>query len=277
MSSQNVNLPTNTDVYFSHVLVSPYSPVNATTLFLGTQTGQVFRVENAQTNSPQVIELTSEDFPIAYISSIAVGQTEDVLLVTFSNYGVESVWQTVDGGQSWTNVEGNLPDMPIRWAIYHPESDHQVMLATELGIWTTSAINDADVVWAQNATGMANVRVDMITLREADNTVLAATHGRGLFTAEYPLDPTISIAEKEDQLISVSPNPSSGQVNLYLQNLDMSSGRVLLTDISGKLVFEKVVSGNREYSFDFSDLPKGTYVLGIDDGDKVYSEKIVLR
>lgn len=277
MSSQNVNLPTNTDVYFSHVLVSPYSPVNATTLFLGTQTGQVFRVENAQTNSPQVIELTSEDFPIAYISSIAVGQTEDVLLVTFSNYGVESVWQTVDGGQSWTNVEGNLPDMPIRWAIYHPESDHQVMLATELGIWTTSAINDADVVWAQNAAGMANVRVDMITLREADNTVLAATHGRGLFTAEYPLDPTISILENEDQLISVFPNLSSGQVNLNLQYLDMSSGRVLLTDISGKVVFEKVVSGNQEYSFDFSNLPTGTYVLGIDAGDKAYSEKIVLR
>jgi hypothetical protein len=155
-------------------------------------------VGNAEGYQVDLTEITGEDFPIAYVSSIAVGQSEDVLLVTFSNYGVESVWQTIDGGQNWTNVEGNLPDMPIRWALYHPANDEQVMLATELGIWTTNLLSSEEVVWNQNATGMANVRVDMLSLRQSDNTVLAATHGRGLFTAIFPLDPTISVPETQN-------------------------------------------------------------------------------
>lgn len=81
---ENINvgsqfLQTNTNVYYSHVKVSPYAPDGVSTLFLGTQTGQVFRVDNAQSSSPQVTEITAEEFPIAYVSGIAVGESEEVL------------------------------------------------------------------------------------------------------------------------------------------------------------------------------------------------------
>jgi len=191
-------------------------------------------VDNAETFSPLVTEITGDEFPIAYVSSIAVGQSENVLLVTFSNYGVESVWQTLDAGATWTNVEGNLPDMPIRWALYHPENDEQVMLATELGVWTTSQLNAVEVAWAQNAAGMANVRVDMLTLRPIDNTVLAATHGRGFFTCNFLPDPTISIPEKKSNFFTVYPNPTNGILNLNFENANGSPTRIIVVDISGR-------------------------------------------
>lgn len=273
-----VPLQTGVDVYFSHVLASPYAPEGKSTVFLGTQTGQVFRLDDAETFSPTVTEITGEDFPIAYVSCIALGSSEDIIMVTFSNYGVESVWQTVDGGETWYNVEGNLPDIPIRWALYHPENDEQVMLATELGVWTTNLASAPQVEWVQNANGMANVRVDMLQLREADNTVLAATHGRGFFTCEFLPDPTISIPEstQASERIAVYPNPSSGFVNIDLEQTELANAEIHILDISGKTILQTEISGSAS-QIDLTHLPKGNYILKADfDGD-VVTKKIVLE
>jgi hypothetical protein len=126
----------------------------------------------------------------AYISSIDIESgNRNHLLITISNYGVTSVWESTDGGTSWTSVEGNLPDMPVRWGIFIPsgylmrtESVGGVMLATELGVWTTPTLNGSSTVWTANNSGLANVRTDQLVLRSSDKLVAAATHGRGVFT-----------------------------------------------------------------------------------------------
>ncbi len=96
-NDQLVTLSTGLTVYFSSVKVSPWSPSGTSTLFLGSENGRVYKVTNAQ-SSPQTIEIGTNDLPVAYVSSIAVGGSEDTLIATFSNYGVPSVWQTYNGG-----------------------------------------------------------------------------------------------------------------------------------------------------------------------------------
>ncbi len=56
------------------------------------------------------------------------------------------------------------------------------MLATETGIWVSNTLLIDTDEWVPANEGLAHVRVDMLRLRESDLTVLAATHGRGLFT-----------------------------------------------------------------------------------------------
>ncbi len=272
-SGSFISLPTNTVTYFSHVKVSPHSDPGTATLFLGTVSGRIFRLDNAQAN-PQVTEITSDEFPEAYVSSIAIGSTEDVMLVTFSNYGVESVWQTLDGGESWEPREGNLPDIPVRWAIYHPENDEQVMLATELGVWTTNYLNAPEVIWEQDIQGMANVRVDMLSLREADNTVLAATHRRGFFTAGYPLDPSISVPENHESDFALYPNPATDVVNINLASTQRAVIRII--DVTGKTVMEEQ-SGNAIISLSLGHLPRGHYVVSIESNEKTTTQKLVLK
>jgi len=172
-----INLGTANTVPFSHVSFSKHSPAGSTTLFVGTQSGRLFKVNNANA-LPIVNDIGSPNFPTANISSVAIGGSEDSLLVTFSNYGVSSVWQTWDGGQSWQEREGNLPDMPIRWALYHPQNSEQAMIATETGIWTTNTLHEPATLWEPASEGMGNVRADMLRLRENDLTVIAASHGR---------------------------------------------------------------------------------------------------
>ncbi|MEZ5196203.1 MAG: hypothetical protein R2764_07345 [Bacteroidales bacterium] len=77
--------------------------------------------------------------------------------------------------------KGNLPDM-LSDAYHHPISAKVVMLATEIGIWTSYNLDEEEVIWQPDNNSLANVRVDMLqNFVEVDHTVLAGTHGRGFY------------------------------------------------------------------------------------------------
>jgi PKD repeat protein len=169
----------------SHIRVSPYSAAGTSRIFVGTEAGRVFRISNAHSFSPSVTEITGASFPVGTISCIEIGASDNELLVTFSNYGVNSVWYTSNGGSTWSSREGNLPDMPVRWALFNPGNRKEAILATQVGVWTTTDISVSSPVWTAANTGLANVRVDMLQIRSSDKLVIAATHGRGLFSMDY--------------------------------------------------------------------------------------------
>ena len=172
--------------------VSPYT-TGASNLYVGTAAGKLFKVLNANA-TPTITEITGPSFPNGSISSIAFGASENQIMVTFFNYGVVNIWETRDGGTTWINREGNLPNMPVRWVEYHPQFSDQIYIATELGVWSTDNVNVASPVWSSTNGGLANVRTDMLRIRDSDKTIMAATHGRGVFTALMPssLSQTIS-------------------------------------------------------------------------------------
>ena len=118
----------------------------------------------------------------ANISNIELGTNEQNIIVSYSNFGINNVWVTADGGTTWTAIDGNLPDMPVRWAMYYPGSNTKAIIATETGVWQTELINGASTIWDPE-TGFPNVRTDMLQYRSSDGLLSAATHGRGLFTA----------------------------------------------------------------------------------------------
>ncbi len=125
----------------------------------------------------------------ARISCIELGTNEQNIIVVYSNYGVNNVWVTSNGGTSWTAVDGNLPDMPVRWAMFYPGDNTKAIIATETGIWQTSLFNGASTVW-EPETSFPNVRTDMLQYRASDGLLAAATHGRGLFTTILGAAPT---------------------------------------------------------------------------------------
>lgn len=140
-----------------------------------------------------------------YISSIDIenGNANHVIL-SLSNYGVNSVWETTDGGTNWTSIEGDLPDMPVRFCKFTPSGQSPnsrlnavggILLATEMGVWSTNLPNGGATNWVANNTGMGNVRTDMIQLRAVDNTIAVATHGRGVFTGTFGLALPVTLLE----------------------------------------------------------------------------------
>ncbi|HAA10223.1 MAG TPA: hypothetical protein DCE41_00450, partial [Cytophagales bacterium] len=165
------------------------SPNTNNRVFFGIDNGRVYRVDNAQNGSSSTVTLISSGLPNGYISNVAVGSSDNELLVVYTNYGVNSVWYTSNGGSSWTSKEGNLPDMPVRWALFNPNNSNEVLLATEQGVWSTDNLSAGSVNWGITNTGLANVRTDMLQYRDSDGQVTVATYGRGAFVG-FPFNGT---------------------------------------------------------------------------------------
>jgi hypothetical protein len=170
----------------THVKVAP---ITSGRVYFGLDNGSVVRVDGAGgvTINSKLIKAASA----GSVSCIAIDPANEAhILVTYSNYGVVSVFETKDANASglptWTSVEGNLPDMPVRWAMFDPRSNKWAILATEKGIWSTDNLNAVAVDWQPTNTNFANTRVDMLQYRASDRLLLAATHGRGLFTTTVP-------------------------------------------------------------------------------------------
>ncbi len=163
------------------------SPNTANRLYVGTENGNFVRIDNA--DQPGAITVTALTSPrAAYISCVVVEPGNDNhLLATCSNYGnAGQIFESTDGGVNWVNLTNDFPDMPVRWAIFHPFDADKVLLATELGVWSTDDLNGVNTRWWPTSNfGLANVRVDMLQYRPSDHLVAAATHGRGMFTTDY--------------------------------------------------------------------------------------------
>ncbi|MCI1187098.1 T9SS type A sorting domain-containing protein [Hymenobacter sp. DH14] len=184
-------LPANSgDVAFVGI-----SPLTANRIYLGTGSsftanvndgGLLYRVDNANTNNPTIKTLYTGPVNTS-VSCVAVDPgNEQHLLVTLSNYGIVSVLETTNADAAtptWTSVEGALPDMPVRWALFDPRNTTRALLATEMGVYATDRLNGSSTAWNPITNGPLNVRVDMLRYRAGDKLVAAATHGRGLFTS----------------------------------------------------------------------------------------------
>jgi len=177
----------------TNLKVSPYAADGTTNLFIGTSLGDVYKLENAHTGTNVAAVKIGNRMSTGSVTSIEFGSSEDEILVTYGNYGVTSVWYTQNGGGNWINKEGNLPNMPVRWGLLNPNDNNEAILATELGVWATYNFQDASPTWEPSNKGLANVRVDMLQVRESDNVVIAGTHGRGLFESDGFNHPTLPL------------------------------------------------------------------------------------
>lgn len=221
----------------THVTVSP-SVLNR--VYVGTNSGRVLRVDSTLNLAPRAPVVTEIKAPMTgSVSCVAIDRTnEQHLVVTYSNYGVTSVWETTNGGTAWRNVEGNLPDMPIRWALFDPTDGTRIMLATELGVWVTDNLSAATVNWQPANTGLANVRVDMLRMRTVDKQVAAATHGRGLYTTDaLRVLATRGAAVAANGFVrNAYPNPFREKLNVELDRPAAAGTVLTLTDMQGRVV-----------------------------------------
>ena len=171
-----------------------------TALFYGATNG-LYRLDNALTSAAgtapvNITPTGSSGFP----SGIAINAIdENEVLVTYSNYGVVSVWHTANAlaaTPTWTNVEGNLTLPSFRDAAIMPQltaGGTGYYVATSIGLYSTEALNGSSTVWALEA-DIGNVVVDDVDTRPSDGLIVAGTHGRGTYTATVNVLPVELVA-----------------------------------------------------------------------------------
>ncbi|QOD59987.1 T9SS type A sorting domain-containing protein [Polaribacter haliotis] len=259
----------------SHIRVSPYNKNNRK-VFFGTVTSRILKMD---TTDDSFVVVKPPIGVFGTVSCIEIGASEDEILITYSNYGIRSVYYTVNGGQNWKNVEGNLPDIPVRWALFNPLNRKEVILATEVGIWKTEDVTASSVVWEPASTGMGNVRVDMLQYRASDNLVLAATHGRGMFTTNFT-DGTASIDDvlTDKKVFTIYPTISNGNFTVFAKN-SLGKSKINIFDISGRQVYKSSIDFTSKEKQEVSvNLNVGIYIVNVvDENNKKSSNKIIIK
>jgi hypothetical protein len=175
---------------FASAMKIGYAP---NTMFVASAAGRIYKLTNTNLATATAVRIDKRDVvptigqPNANVTCIELGANDNEILVTYSNYGVKSIFYTANGGTTWTSKDEathGLPDMPIRWALMNPNDRKQVLIATEVGVWSTADITAANPQWTVTNNGLGTVRSEMITYREADGMIAVATHGRGVFISD---------------------------------------------------------------------------------------------
>jgi hypothetical protein len=97
----------------------------------------------------------------------------------FNNAGsnVGHVFRTNNGGLNWTDISGNLPDVPARTLAIDPRT-HILYVGTDTGVYAST---NGGASWSRFMTGLPNASVVELELNQFENVLAAGTHGRGMF------------------------------------------------------------------------------------------------
>lgn len=224
-------------------------------VFLGRSSGgAVFRIENANTAPDNYLPINCDPekyLPDAYCNNVFVNPKDaNHVLAVYSNYGVESIWESknaLSSSPTWASQEGNLPDIPVRWSLIHPENDKICYVGTEAGVFMTTNLDGQNTVWKATNDGLANLKVNMLRIRENDKTIIAATHGRGLYEGKINDDFTVTWKER-------GPNNVGGRTRTMMFDPNDPSGKKLWAgSVSGGLWVANNYDSIKVFNYSFQE------------------------
>lgn len=262
------------------------TPLNR--VYYGTDKKKIFRVDNANIGTPTPIDITSTTtgalFPASgYVSCITTDPTDgDKVVVVFSNYGVYSMFYSINAGVTWAKCAGNLEQNSsgsgsgpsIRWLSILPVADGVVYLAaTSTGLYATDSLNGTATIWVQQGLNtIGNGVCDMIETRISDGLVIIATHSNGIYSTN--ITSVIDIVTVKDILATNSnfdlinyPNPFSQSTKIEFLLNKKSDVNLQIWDECGRLVETlintRMAEGVNYVLFDKKNLKPGIYYYSL--------------
>ncbi len=218
-----------------------------------------FMIDDAHTKSPTVTDYTHASWHSSLAPrNIYIDHNDpNYMLLTFSNWGSPNVWITYDGAKTWVNVDGDLPDMPVRWGVINPLNPDELIIATELGVLKSKVLNGSATEWIEYQEGTPNLRVNMLAISEDGHRLLAATWGQGLLLTNYYGEEQTPAPLEEIPGLAVYPNPVVS--HLVIDGLPTGKESYYkVYDIDGQLMVQGQGSGIAT-----TEWPTGHYLVEI--------------
>jgi uncharacterized protein (TIGR03437 family) len=160
------------------------SPVDANRMLVGMADGYVLRHESALQADGTSSWLNTRPRS-GYISSLTFDPVApEIAYATYSTFTGKHVWRTIDGGVSWSSIDGTgpgaLPDIPVHTLVVDPFNQARLYVGTDLGVFVT---NNGGTTWAVEFSGFANVITEslQLSIQESGTWLYAFTHGRGVW------------------------------------------------------------------------------------------------
>lgn len=234
------------------------------TVYVGGESGLLYRIDNASTATPGNEVDLSNTVPSSvtghFIACIQVHPEDpSVIYVTFTTVSSQSrIWKVTDANTNspvWTSIAGDLPtSLPVNWVAMDPANLDSVLLAaTDYGLYTST---NAGQNWTLEA-DIPNSPVFQVKVREGDRMVYAFTHGRGIWTAGLPAVP-VALEEGQTNELRVYPNPAQNELHIDLTRESNSKAHYQIFGLQGQILQEGMMGAG---VLDISTLSSGSYFV----------------
>lgn len=196
-------------------------------IWAGTTDGNIQVTTDAgKLGSATWTNVTRAPLPNRWVADIALDPNDQRRAIAcFTGFNANTpttpgkLFLTTNQGQSWTDISGDLPDIPTSTAVIDPMNPNTYYAGTDIGVFQTT---NGGQNWIRLGTGLPRVAVLMLRYHAATRSIVAATHGRGIW--RLPLGVTAK------SVATVSAASFNGQV-LAAEAMVAAFGETLATKV----------------------------------------------
>jgi len=120
--------------------------------------------------------------PDRFVMDFAISDNnDDSVYVVLGGFGTSHVYLTPNGGTTWISRGTGLPDVPFNAIVIDPVNEGVIYAACDFGVYVSP---DRGLSWQDYNTGFWDATLVMDLQISADNKLVAATHGKGVFKGD---------------------------------------------------------------------------------------------
>lgn len=260
-----------TNVAPQNISTMAQSPVNPNNMIFGTGTGHpvfdtVFMVKISTDEGVTWSDVTSnipgESRWISRVIADPVDASTMYILRTGFSPG-NKVWKTTDLGQTWTNISGNLPDLPVNDLFIDPDNTAYIYLANDIGVYLSK---DGGTYWNYASEGIPFVPCIDFDYVKIDNIpyLRIGTFGRSIYETNLQVGFGVeSQTGKQPLAVTIRPNPFTSLTTFeykleYSAPINLSVYNHLGQQVA-VLADGKQAAGRQQVIWNAEGLPDGMY------------------
>jgi hypothetical protein len=266
----------------------------------------MFRIDDAHIGDPPANILAGPPTGSnSYTHDIAVNPSNaDDIICVYSNYNVYSLFHSLDGGQSWKIIGGNLEQNPsgsgngpsCRTAAIIPfDNDTLYLVGTTVGLFGTTDLARArygqqyayedTTVWQQiGAQEFGSTIVEDIKYRSSDGLLVIATFGNGIYQINLT-SPNVLLSSDEDLVdnfeMNIFPNPTTENINLSFNLNRPQDYRWVIYNELGAIVTQSKVhnnySGTVNENINTNNFKSGVYFISLIINKRAITKEFIIN
>jgi len=213
---------------------------SADVIYAVTLDGHVQKTTNGSSATPTWTDMGRSPLPTTPrdpFHALAVSPVDsNTAYIGVGGLGAGHVFMTSDGGASWVNITGNLPDLTAFSILIDPIATKDVYVGTAAGVFNVmdGGLSGSGEIWTLYGQGLPNALVSSLEFSQVGpRQIIAGTYGRGVWVITPLAVPSVaaSVTSLSFGSAAVGSTSASAQINLT------NSGTFPLTvngiDISG--------------------------------------------
>lgn len=120
--------------------------------------------------------------PDRFVMDFAISPTnDDSVFIALGGFGTSHIYVTGDGGLNWTARGAGLPDVPFNAIVFDPVDPKIIYAGCDFGVYVSGNRGQS---WVDFNNGFWDATLVMDLQISADNKLIAATHGKGVFKSD---------------------------------------------------------------------------------------------